>query len=564
MFTRVVLLLLVSFTTVCRTGSVKDKEDENEVEDQEGRIWNGEDADANSFPFMARLRGAYRCGGSIISDRVILTAAHCIIEEEDFPAGVVLGDHESYNEESTEDDYEVDFTVIHEGYNNKTFANDIALIFLKENITFTEAIAPINLPEIDYPSRYEGGEPIIAAGWGVEEETEELSDTLRYVEHKEFLDQEKCANYWSSFGIQKGMICTQATEDKGEYAHTTGGDSGGPLFVEPRAGFFVQFAIVSWGSAETDYGNNTIDVNTDVVYYKEWILRTMEYRKNDDPIRVPFTMEWSDKYQNVGILLASDPEGVTHTVCREGMGQKEVDAICRRENYRTGTLLNIGMDRKFKSMAKDMEFGITEMSCGGNHNGNQNGNHTGNYTEFQHASHDYPGCFFKLMANSEYACMSGEEVVVACTNSPFNITFPHPAVSVKAQKPKKGNGMAVRCKVEASRYGIPLNLNHRTDAYVLLVNHTSGDYIFLETSRAKQKRNGWILTTIDRPEGNLDESCIVCLVQIKGTAAFGTGLSSGCYEYSDQEMQEKKKGVQKLLINAMAKTAKGFSSNLGK
>ena len=70
MLTRVVLLLLASFTTVSSAGSGSVKDTANEVEDQGGRIWNGEDADANSFPFMARLRGDYRCGGSIISERV--------------------------------------------------------------------------------------------------------------------------------------------------------------------------------------------------------------------------------------------------------------------------------------------------------------------------------------------------------------------------------------------------------------------------------------------------------------------------------------------------------------
>ena len=39
--------------------------------------------------------------------QVILTAAHCIMEDEDFPAGVVLGDHQSFQYETTEGDYEV-------------------------------------------------------------------------------------------------------------------------------------------------------------------------------------------------------------------------------------------------------------------------------------------------------------------------------------------------------------------------------------------------------------------------------------------------------------------------
>ena len=162
--------------------------------------------------------------------------------------------------------------------------------------------------------------PIIAAGWGREEETGELSDILSYIEIKEFADQEKCANYWFQGAILEGMICTQAVEKNGEYAHTTSGDSGGPLFVELRDGFFVQLALVSWGQGPEYYGSNVMKVNTDVVYYKDWILRTMEHWNNDTLIRVPFRMEWTDKYPgNVGILLASDPDGVSHTVCKEGI-----------------------------------------------------------------------------------------------------------------------------------------------------------------------------------------------------------------------------------------------------
>jgi secreted trypsin-like serine protease len=87
------------------------------------RIVNGEETPINKYPWMAAIMYidedgdlSQFCGGSIISDRYVLTAAHCIYPEDE--TYVRLGDHDY--EKDGETKYAVDIYVVkqwkHEGY----------------------------------------------------------------------------------------------------------------------------------------------------------------------------------------------------------------------------------------------------------------------------------------------------------------------------------------------------------------------------------------------------------------------------------------------------------------
>lgn len=125
------------------------------------RIGGGLTAQPGQFPFIVSLRlfdNSHQCGGSILSERWILTAAHCV----DLPAElmrVVVGAHHV-----TDDGHEhtISRIVVHEGYSIQTISHDIALIEVAEPIEFGERVQPVELEREPVGA----GERATIAGWG--------------------------------------------------------------------------------------------------------------------------------------------------------------------------------------------------------------------------------------------------------------------------------------------------------------------------------------------------------------------------------------------------------------
>lgn len=127
-----------------------------------GRIVGGEDAKPGVAPYQISLQVGKRhnCGGVIISDRWILTAAHCIAgyspsQLEVYAGSQLLSSGGSY--------HALDLLIRHERYNSPQYHNDIGLMRLKEPLSWTQDIKPIN-----YSTKYvpDKAQPIILTGWG--------------------------------------------------------------------------------------------------------------------------------------------------------------------------------------------------------------------------------------------------------------------------------------------------------------------------------------------------------------------------------------------------------------
>ena len=205
------------------------------------------------YPYAVSLKdenGTHFCGGSLIANDVVLTAAHCIYLDMNFT--VVIGRYNLTNI-NVGDDVTIAEKVPHPNYNMRISEDyDFGLVFLSRPTTVDVDIAPINannsVPAI--------GAAVTYLGWGeIDSDVSTLncSQTLREVESN-IITNEQCE---ASAGIVDGtkstdsyedlitenMLCTFAI-DKDSCQK----DSGGPLIIRGKdASGDVQVGIASWG-----------------------------------------------------------------------------------------------------------------------------------------------------------------------------------------------------------------------------------------------------------------------------------------------------------------------------
>ncbi|XP_063681492.1 trypsin-1-like isoform X2 [Bolinopsis microptera] len=288
----VVLLVLVKYSTllllllVCYCYAGSDEQNKPNL-----RIFNGDDAAEGEYPFVGLLLasatfssdgsggGQNMCGGSILSDRIILTAAHCVvkdtaitdqdgsaIDELYYPVNLVfhVGETHLYETEQSEQILNVAGIMVHEEYDSYSVVNDVALLVLDKPITLNDKVATIALPDpADRATLYADGAAITVIGWGTTEDgtTSEKLKKLPYT----ISSKSDCKTNYGE-GLLDGMMCT-GTAPTERRADT--GDSGGPLFTK-KDGKWVQLGLVSWGP--TEITATSYDVNTDVLYFRDWIV----------------------------------------------------------------------------------------------------------------------------------------------------------------------------------------------------------------------------------------------------------------------------------------------------
>merc|ERR1719454_1027494 len=209
------------------------------------RIVGGAVAKPYSYPWMVRVRACSgyactrMCGGTLVSDRAVVTASHCIPPYAQTGL-ITLGAHEYYNTRAM--NVTIDSIHQHPGWNKSTRINDIAVIILAESVAFNNKIQPACLPNKDHC--FAPGTACVATGWGYIKEGGPRSSLLREVPVR-MMTREHCnkPDYYSG-RILEGMMCAGYNEGRRDACT---GDSGGPLVCPLNNGRWVLAGVTSWG-----------------------------------------------------------------------------------------------------------------------------------------------------------------------------------------------------------------------------------------------------------------------------------------------------------------------------
>ena len=190
------------------------------------------------YPFMVSLQssgwwGGHFCGGSLVREDWVVTAAHCVQGESPNNVDVVIGLH-NVNGTTGDQTRDVVEIIIHPQYSNNSLNNDYALLRLDEPITDFE---PIQLCTDDSHDE----EPVMSTvmGWGATQSGGWGSNVLLEVDVP--ID-DSCGNIGNE--VTNNMIC--AGYSSGGY-DSCQGDSGGPLIMTNDEGEYELIGIVSWG-----------------------------------------------------------------------------------------------------------------------------------------------------------------------------------------------------------------------------------------------------------------------------------------------------------------------------
>lgn len=226
------------------------------------RILGGEYAEIADFPWQLSLKYDFfhACGASILSARRALTAAHCYNKAIPVRNYTVTAGS-SMKHQSANNNVRVIKFIRHPHYDNHTLQGDIAVLWLEQDLVFSQTVQPVRLPKQNEVVVH--GAIAYVSGWGCASthpsRSTETTRQLRWTALK-VVSNKRC-NIFYTGDILNDMLCAGS-----EYYERDSmlGDSGGALVIGN-----VQIGVVSWG--KNIVSGKYPGVYSRVAFYTNWI-----------------------------------------------------------------------------------------------------------------------------------------------------------------------------------------------------------------------------------------------------------------------------------------------------
>ncbi|XP_032665760.1 trypsin-like isoform X2 [Odontomachus brunneus] len=241
-----------------------------------GRIVNGTKAVSMQFPHQVSLKRSWSeghfCGGSIISDKLVLTAGHCMYLRdsiiEPWTILVVAGEMRLTDITPAGQRRNVKVITLHPRFNNITLQNDVAILELSIPFAMTPEVRSAALPTSDVTPKA----LCVVSGWGYQSANIPIvSNDLMYVELP-IREPRECRELLINITtIYPGMYCAGFLKGGKDACQ---GDSGGGMVCN---GILTGVVSGGQGCALPKFPG----VYSNVFYYKDWIESTIGQNINN-------------------------------------------------------------------------------------------------------------------------------------------------------------------------------------------------------------------------------------------------------------------------------------------
>ncbi|KAJ2952694.1 hypothetical protein O0L34_g7037 [Tuta absoluta] len=240
------------------------------------RIVGGELTTVEEYPAIVAIESlsvntetwSQSCGGSILTTRYIVSAAHCFEGVFYNPSRRRIRAGSSFRNTGGQ----VIGIVIdhkHPSYGSLGFDGDINVILLQSALEYNPIVTNVNI--VSQGFELPNNSPVVHAGWGHTSEGGSVSEQLRHVSIYT-IDRQLCMDRYVDhpLPVTENMICAGILDVGGKDACQV--DSGGPMYYNDAANTRILVGIVSWGQgcANASYPG----LSTRVASYTDWIVAT--------------------------------------------------------------------------------------------------------------------------------------------------------------------------------------------------------------------------------------------------------------------------------------------------
>lgn len=240
----------------------------------QSRIIGGKPSKVSEWPFIVALFGADSdpfCGGSLVNDQWVLTAAHCVDPViKAGKAGTLNIRRAAADGAASGNRVAVSRAFVFPDYSTPSGGSDVALLKLAQKVSLPTSELPIMASQNTEAAFAFPKACASTAGWGATQSSGGMSKILRNVDVP-VLSDDDCKQMRGAIADPRTHVCAGYAQGSKDSCQ---GDSGGPLMVRAGPTNFLLIGVVSFGAGCAE--PNAPGYYSRVSTYREWVIKTIE------------------------------------------------------------------------------------------------------------------------------------------------------------------------------------------------------------------------------------------------------------------------------------------------